>query len=61
MNRKISIRKVSNFSIVLTIILAVIIALLSIFVGKEFSSLQQTTDQYILCENAAKQLQDASD
>lgn len=61
MNRKISIRRVSNFSIVLTIILAVIIALLSIFVGKEFSSLQQTTDQYILCENAAKQLQDASD
>ena len=61
MNRKISIRKVSNFSIVLTIILAVIIGLLSLFAGREFDSLQQSTDQYILCENAAKQLQDASD
>ena len=61
MDKKISIRRVSNFSIALTVILAVIISLLFIFSGKEFSSLQQTSNQYILCENAARQLQDGSD
>ena len=61
MKKKISICKVSQISIVLTAVIAVILSALSIFSLKEFSTLQQTTEQYILCENAAKQLQDGSD
>lgn len=61
MKKKISICKVSQISIVLTAVIAIILSALSIFSLKEFSTLQQTTEQYILCENAAKQLQDGSD
>ncbi len=61
MKKKVSICKVSQISIVVTAIIAVILSALSIFSLKEFSTLQQATEQYILCENAAKQLQDGSD
>ena len=61
MKHKISLRKISNFSIVLTIAAAFTLVLLSILSLKEFASLKSATNQYILCENAAKQLQDGSD
>lgn len=61
MKKKISICKVSQISIALTAVLAIILSAVSILSLKEFSTLQQTTEQYIACENAAKQLQDGSD
>ena len=60
-NKKISICKVSRISIGVTAALAIILSALSIFSLREFSRLLETTNQYILCENAAKQLQDGSD
>lgn len=60
-NRKIRIERVSTWSIVVTVVLAVIFILISAFSEKEFEVLRSTTEEYILCENAAKQLQDGSD
>lgn len=60
-NRKIRIERVSTWSIGITVVLAVIFVLISAFSEKEFQVLRETTEEYILCENAAKQLQDGSD
>lgn len=61
MKRKIKIERVSTWSIATTIIIAVLFGFISIQSEKEFHILQTTTEQYILCEKAAKQLQDGSD
>ena len=61
MKRKIKIQRVSSWSIGITIVLAVIFFFISYEGNKEFHILKMTTDQYITCENAAKQLQDGSD
>ena len=61
MKKKIRIQRVSAWSIGITIVLAVLFAVISIEGDKEFHILEKTTNQYISCENAAKQLQDGSD
>ena len=61
MKRKIKIQNVSAWSIGITLALALLFAVVSIQAEKEFQALKRATDQYILCENAAKQLQDGAD
>ena len=61
MAKKIKIRKVSAWTLWITAILAVVFAFVSIQSEKEFKILRMTTEQYIACEKAAKQLQDGSD
>lgn len=61
MDKRIKIKQVSVWSIGLTCILAVLFLLISFIGRKEFHVLQTTTNQYIACENAAKQLQNGSD
>ncbi len=61
MKRKIKIERVSTWSIITTIIVAILFGFISFQSEKEFHVLQTTTEQYILCEKAAKQLQDGSD
>ena len=61
MNKKIKIRKVSAWSIGITILLAVLFLVIAVQGGNEFQVVQDTTNKYILCERAAKNLQDASD
>ncbi len=61
MKRKIKIQRVSSWSIGVTVVLAIIFFFISYEGNKEFHVLKTTTDQYITCENAAKQLQDGSD
>lgn len=61
MKRKIKIQRVSSWSIGITVVLALIFFFISYEGNKEFHVLKTTTDQYITCENAAKQLQDGSD
>lgn len=60
-NKKIKIQKVSSWSIGITIVLSLLFIIISVWGQKEFHIVQTTTDRYILCENAAKQLQDGSD
>lgn len=59
--KKIRIQRVSTWSIIVTIVLAVIFAAVSVSSEKEFQVLRQTTDEYILCQNSTKELQDGSD
>ena len=59
--KKIRIQRVSTWSIIVTIVLAIIFAAVSVSSEKEFQVLRQTTDEYILCQNSAKELQDGSD
>lgn len=61
MKKKIQIQKVSTWSMAITVMLAVLFGFLSLEGEKEFHILENTTEQYISCENAAKQLQDGSD
>lgn len=61
MKQKIGIQKVSTWYLIVTAIFAVLFAVVSIAGNREFQVLKNTTDQYINCENAAKQLQDGSD
>ena len=61
MKRRIKIQNVSAWSIGITLALALLFAVVSIQAEKEFQALKRATDQYILCENAAKQLQDGAD
>ena len=61
MKKKVKIQKVSAWSIGITLVLAVLFAVLSIQGAKEFQELEVATEQYINCENAARQLQDGSD
>lgn len=59
--KKIRTQSVSTWSIIITIVLAVIFATVSVSSEKEFRVLRLTTDEYILCQNSAKELQDGSD
>lgn len=61
MKKKIRIQKVSTLSIIVTIVLAILFAVVSIEGQKEFHTLESATEAYIACENDAKQLQDGSD
>ncbi len=61
MGRKIKIRKVSSWSIGITIFVAGLFLTIAVMSSRKFSILHDTTEQYIECERAAKQLQDAMD
>ena len=61
MNKKIKIQYVSRWSIVLTVVVAVLFIFTSVQGVQKFQQAEVTTKQYISCENAAKQFQDASD
>ena len=49
-NKKIKIRKVSGWSIGITIVLAILFLFIAVQGGTEFRVVQDTTDRYILCE-----------
>ena len=59
--KRIKIQKVSAVSIVVTLLLAVLFVVLSARGTGELGQMQTTTEEYIQCENAAKQLQSGSD
>lgn len=61
MSKKIKIQKVSSWSTGITIFVAIVFVCISIMGEKEFAIVRNTTEQYITCEKAAKQLQDGSD
>ncbi len=61
MRRKIKIQKVSAMNIGITIAMAVLFAVIALWSWKEFDQLRVTTNEYITCEKAAKQLQEGSD
>ncbi len=61
MSKKIKIQKVSSWSTGITILVAIVFVCISILGEKEFATVRDTTEQYITCERAAKQLQDGSD
>lgn len=61
MKKRIRIQKVSTWNITITIIVALLFIVVSVAGEWEFGVLRNTTEQYIVCENAAKQLQDGSD
>ena len=61
MKKRIRIQKVSTWNITITIIVALLFIVVSVAGEREFGVLRNTTEQYIVCENAAKQLQDGSD
>lgn len=57
----IHIERVSLAELVITLVLAAALAYVMMTGNREFQALQYATNQYIQCENAAKQLQDGSD
>ena len=59
--KRVKIRRVSMWSMVLTIVVGVLFFVISSWTNREFRVLQTTTEQYILCEKAATNLQDGSD
>ena len=61
MGRKIKIRKVSSWSIGITIVLSSLFLVIAVLSEREFTVVRDTTEQYIECERAAKQLQAGSD
>ncbi len=61
MMKRVKIRKVSTWYMVITIVVGILFAALSSLGNREFHILQTTSDQYIICEQAAKNLQDGSD
>lgn len=61
MRKKIKILRVSNGSFIITVILTVLFFVIAVCGNREFHILQQVTNKYIVCEEAAKQLQDGSD
>lgn len=61
MKRKIRIQKVSAMNIGITIAMAVLFVVIATWSWKEFDKLRETTNEYIACEKAAKQLQEGSD
>lgn len=58
---KLRIQTVSRWSIVLTLLLTAIVTGIGIWSVREFQVLKDTTDQYIECEDAVRQLQAGSD
>ncbi len=61
MKRKIKIQTVSFWGIGFTIFIALFFAVVSVWGQKEFKIMKRATNQYIECENSARQLQNASD
>ena len=61
MMMRVKIQKVSTWSMEITAIVGALFLVISFWGNKEFHVLQTTTEQYILCEQAAKSLQDGSD
>ena len=61
MKRKIKIQSISAWSIGITLILTVVFVVILHHVQNEVKRFEDATDQYIVCENAARQLQDGSD
>ena len=61
MKLNVKIQNVSKWSIVLTIVVAAVFMFTTVQGSNKFKETQAMTKQYITCENAANQLQDASD
>lgn len=61
MKRKIRIQTVSTFSIIVTVILTVLYAAIFTYGSNVFHTMRESTEDYMLCANAAKDLQDGSD
>ena len=61
MSRKIKIQKVSIWSMGITVAIAVLYSFIVVQSEKEFHILETTTQQYIECEQAARQLRDGSE
>ncbi len=59
--KKIRIQRVSIFSVITGVVLLVAFMIISFWGWKEFNVLQEVNEQYILCEKAAKDVQDGSD
>ena len=59
--KRVKIRRVSAWSMVLTIAVGALFFVISSWTNREFRVLQTTTEQYILCEKAATNLRDGSD
>ena len=59
--KKIRIQRVSIFSVITGAVLLVAFMIISFWGWKEFNVLQEVNEQYILCEKAAKDVQDGSD
>ena len=58
---RIRIQTFSTWSLIIACILAVLFLLLSLLGMQDFNMLEDSTKQYILCANAARQLQEGSD
>ena len=58
---KVKIRTLSNFTITVTVILAVLCVAVSSFGFTKYSVLRSATQDYISCESAAHELQEGSD
>ncbi len=58
---KVKIRYVSDWSIVITVVLAVLCVVISVFGYTQYKILRSATQDYIACEKAAHELQDGSD
>ena len=54
-------QKISRIEFVIALLLTVVMAYTIACGNREFQALQQATEQYIQCENSAKQMQDGSD
>ena len=61
MAEKIKIRSVSDLSIIVTILLAILCISISILGFRQYAILRSATQDYISCENAAHKLQEGSD
>ena len=61
MKKKIKMQRVSSWNIGITVVVAVLFACIAAMGRKEVQVFKTSTEQYITCENAAKQLQDGSD
>ena len=61
MMTRVKIRKVSAADMVITTVVGLMFFVLSYLGSKQFYMLQTTTEQYVTCESAAKDLQDGSD
>ena len=61
MKRKIKIQSISAWSIGIALILTVVFVVILHYEKNEVKRFEDATDQYIVCETAARQLQDGSD
>ena len=61
MMTRVKIRKVSAADMVITTVVGLMFFVLSYLGSKQFYMMQTTTEQYVTCESAAKDLQDGSD